>query len=213
MGAGDVMCQFLEQRSILSDRLPPTTSSPIGGPASTSAMMSTSNYTLNAERTQKMWVIGTFVTGPLSHVWQMTLEALLPGSTMVRIVQKTCAASTFAFFVSLPVMFTASVLLTKPPKDGSRSDYTMQDVKVKIEQDLVNTWLVGACYWPMVSMFVFRVVPVHQRAIVSSLFGTVWNVYLSFKAQLASEEGQGLEGEEGHVMVHVEGEEGHVHVT
>ena len=33
-------------------------------------------------------------------------------------------------------------------------------------------------------MGVFRFVAPHQRAVASSLFGTVWNVYLSFKAQL-----------------------------
>ena len=104
----------------------------------------------------------------------------MPGQSLPRIVQKTAANAGFAFCVSLPIMLTASTLLAPPDKDGRRR--TLRDAQAKIEADLFNVWLAGTLYWPAVNMVVFKLVAVQQRAVVNSLFGTAWNVFLSAKA-------------------------------
>ena len=95
--------------------------------------------------------------------------------------------------VQLPLMF-AAVTATKNwlpdsgpvvepmPDNESRSPNILADVKAKIEQELIPTFVSGAVYWPFVNIIVFQYVPVQRRAIVNSFFGVLWNIYVSAKA-------------------------------
>mmetsp|Transcript_14066 Transcript_14066/g.17437 ORF Transcript_14066/g.17437 Transcript_14066/m.17437 type:complete len:252 (+) Transcript_14066:249-1004(+) len=150
LAMGDCLCQVLENGTLIS-----------------------------YERTATMFTIGTFITGPLSHTWNIFLETKLPGNSVIKIVQKTLLNSVYAFNLSLPVMFTAVTLLSRSPS-GERG--TFQDAKAKIAKDLVPTFIAGCFYWPAFNFLVFRFVAANNRAVASSLIGTVWNVYLAYVA-------------------------------
>ena len=130
----------------------------------------------NRDRGITMFVTGTFITGPISYTWQMFLERQVPGKSVRAIVQKTLMNSAYAFTISLPVMFTAVTLLSRT-KDGRRK--TWPDAVAKIREDLVPTFLAGCLYWPFWNCITFRFVAAKNRAVVGSLIGTVWNIYLA----------------------------------
>eukprot|EP00516_Mucochytrium_quahogii_P000564 CAMPEP_0203755650 /NCGR_PEP_ID=MMETSP0098-20131031/9059_1 /ASSEMBLY_ACC=CAM_ASM_000208 /TAXON_ID=96639 /ORGANISM=" , Strain NY0313808BC1" /LENGTH=239 /DNA_ID=CAMNT_0050647205 /DNA_START=273 /DNA_END=992 /DNA_ORIENTATION=+ len=153
MSVGDAVCQFIQEGQVA-----------------------------NIERTKSMGIIGALITGPLSFTWNMFLENKLPGKGTVTIVKKTMVNSVFAFAISLPVMFAAVTLLVPTPTGKPTEEKGLGDIKDKIKQDLLPTFLAGSLFWPAVNMVIFRFVPVSNRAIANSLCGTVWNVYLSMCA-------------------------------
>jgi|EP01046_Picozoa_sp_COSAG06_P056501 hypothetical protein len=139
-------------------------------------------------RSARMAFIGAFITGPCGHCWQLVLESLLPGTGVRLLVAKTAANAGFALVFSLPLIFTATTLLTPMPPTPSASSgggdaseqvargSTLADAKAKIETDLLPTFVMGMFYWPMANMVVFKFCPVDRRAVVNSLFGVLWNV-------------------------------------
>ena len=130
----------------------------------------------NRDRGLTMFVTGAFITGPISYTWQIVLERQVPGRAVAAIVQKTLMNSAYAFTISLPVMFTAVTLLSKA-EDGRRK--TWRDAVAKVKADLVPTFLAGCLYWPFFNFLTFRFIATRNRAMVGSLIGTVWNIYLA----------------------------------
>ena len=149
----------------------------------------------DTERTKMMWFIGTFISGPISHSFYVAVEARLPGSSMAVILKKTVTSSCFAFCVSLPVMFTAVTLLSVDPLTGRRSK-TLRDARDKVSSSLLPTFAAGVCFWPFCNIVIFRFVPLARRAMVSSLIGLVWNIFLSGRANSrdAAKVGAAVEG-------------------
>lgn len=134
---------------------------------------------MNYKRSVIFGLIGTFITGPVSFTFQWNLEKWVPGKAIVQVLKKTLFNSTFAFIVSLPLMFTAVTLLQPGPNGEQR---TLEDAKRKIKADLVPTFITAAFFWPMVNIIVYRYVATINRATVSSMVGVLWNIYLSMMA-------------------------------
>jgi hypothetical protein len=143
-------------------------------------------------RSQKMWIIGTFISGPLSHCWQMFIEQRVPGAALRQILLKTALNAGFALIISLPVMFTASTLLDRPRmrKDGHVRRATLGDALEKIRADLWQTFLSGTLFWPAANIVVFKFVRVESRAVANSIIAVIWNVYLSGKVNKVATEVQ-----------------------
>jgi protein Mpv17 len=166
MGTGDAICQHLEHRGNAAQ------SRDVWDPA----------------RSARMAAIGTFITGPFSHCWQLVLETLIPGNRGARVLLlKISANAAWAFIFSIPLMFTAVTLLTpaavhrgglQPPP----ARQTLKDARRKIETDLIPTFAAGTLFWPAANYVVFLYCPVQRRAIVNSFCGVLWNIFLSFQA-------------------------------
>ncbi len=60
----------------------------------------------------------------------------------------------------------------------NRSD----EIPNKLQDDLMQTWTVGAAYWPFVLGLNFMYVPLQHRPLVGAAAGSLWNVYNSFQA-------------------------------
>lgn len=172
--AGDFVCQLLEAR--------PLHSSQVGTPSPVLLKLSDRVWhrlgQWDFERSKKMWIIGTFISGPGSHCWQMLIERRVPGTSIRSIVAKTALNACFALTVSLPLMFTASTLL-EPPRGGRHN--TLEDAADKLRKDLWPTFVAGTLFWPFMNFIVFKWVRVQNRAVVNSVIAVVWNVYLSSK--------------------------------
>eukprot|EP01013_Petalomonas_cantuscygni_P043162 TRINITY_DN7932_c0_g1_i1.p1 TRINITY_DN7932_c0_g1~~TRINITY_DN7932_c0_g1_i1.p1 ORF type:complete len:247 (+),score=16.38 TRINITY_DN7932_c0_g1_i1:177-917(+) len=177
MAVGDTVCQYIATSQARTPELSPDLARHMSAAEQTQP---SDGRWWDRRRTATMSFIGMCVTGPVSHMWNISLERLLPGTSAIRIAQKTVANGMFAFVFSLPLLFTAVTLLSPPDPNGNRK--TLLDVERKVRNDLVAVWVAGTFYWPAVNIFTFRVVPAHHRAVVSSLFGTLWGVYLSAKA-------------------------------
>lgn len=150
MGAGDAVCQALQYGAVVDTR-----------------------------RTAVMGFIGATISGPLSHTWNVLLERRLPGTTNVIIAKKIMANSVYAFFFSLPIMFSAVTLLQRGEAGEKR---TIQDAVDKVKRDLLPTFAAGTLYWPVFNFAVFKFVSANNRAVASSLIGVVWSVFISYKA-------------------------------
>ena len=61
-------------------------------------------------------------------------------------------------------------------------------IQTKLEMDVLETWGVGALYWPFVLSLNFRYVPLHHRPLVGAFAGSFWNVYTAFKANKTNEQ-------------------------
>lgn len=162
MAVGDLLCQLLELdvHQVFTE----------------AGHLSRMVEELNIERTMTMFFIGSSVTGPLSQTFNTMLERRIPGTSLRTILPKVLATSTWAFLISMPVLFTATTLLTKD-FHGKRG--TLKEAKEKIEKDLVSTFFVGVMYWPFINMILFRYVSVEKRAVAISFVATIWNVYLA----------------------------------
>eukprot|EP00924_Labyrinthula_sp_SR-Ha-C_P012294 snap_masked-scaffold_10-processed-gene-2.17-mRNA-1 protein AED:1.00 eAED:1.00 QI:0/-1/0/0/-1/1/1/0/256 len=126
---------------------------------------------VDLHRSFTMFFIGSTITGPVSQLSQMFIEKFVPGKSPIQICKKIATSFALGFSVSIPLFFTATTLFLK---NGS-----LVDVKKKIEDDLLDSLKVGIMYWPLINIFVFRFVNVHNRAIVNTFFSGLWNVYLS----------------------------------
>lgn len=72
--------------------------------------------------------------------------------------------------INISLVFTSVALL---------KGQSLHDAKAKVKRDLPKTYLAGACYWPIVSFFNFRFVPLDYRPFLIGLAGAMWNIYLS----------------------------------
>ncbi|CAE8586476.1 unnamed protein product [Polarella glacialis] len=128
-------------------------------------------------RTARMAGVSS-LTGAAGLVWFLFLESRLPGKGLRLVLLKTGATACYALGVGLPTTFTLVTLL--------RPEGSISAVRAKIGEDLLPTWAAGLFYWPFVCVFTFSCVSTAMRAPVNSVFGTVWQVYLSHRTNLGS---------------------------
>jgi hypothetical protein len=155
MSLGDIVCQCLEHR---------TTS--IGD------TFSLFDVKVDWSRTSRMCLTGAFVSGPWSFGQYQVFERFIPGTTTAAVVKKVAAAAAAAP-IGISLMFT-SVLLLQGKK--------YNDVQHKLQNDLVDTWAIGALYWPFVLGLNFKFVSLARRPLVGALAGSAWNVYTAYQA-------------------------------
>lgn len=130
--------------------------------------------TIDLKRTSRMFVTGFFVSGPWNHCQYQLLERFAPGNAGLTVLKKVLASAALAP-ISISLMF-ASVLSLQ-----NRSD----EIPNKLQNDLIQTWTVGAAYWPFVLGLNFMYVPLQHRPLVGAAAGSLWNVYNSFQANKA----------------------------
>lgn len=149
MTIGDVICQHIENRK--------------------------TNKPWDKERTFRMSLVGLFVSGPLSHFTQFTLEDWFPGRGKTAIMKKMIG-NFFMAPISTSLHFTAVTLLT-PGK-------SKEDALKKVKKDTLPTLMVGLCYWPFVGFCNLRFAPVEWRPLFGSIAGVLWNIFMSNRANL-----------------------------
>ena len=135
------------------------------------------SISIDVERTGRMCVTGALVSGPWSHFQYQIFERLVPGTSGLQVAKKVFGAAALAP-VSISLMFS-SVLLLQNKAD---------QIQTKLEMDVLETWGVGALYWPFVLSLNFRYVPLHHRPLVGAFAGSFWNVYTAFKANKTNEQ-------------------------
>eukprot|EP00924_Labyrinthula_sp_SR-Ha-C_P016750 snap_masked-scaffold_6-processed-gene-13.38-mRNA-1 protein AED:1.00 eAED:1.00 QI:0/-1/0/0/-1/1/1/0/261 len=126
---------------------------------------------VDLERSLTMFCIGSTITGPVSQTFQILLEKMIPGKGGVQITKKIGISLMYALIVSIPLVLASTTIVLRKG--------TLEDAKRKIKESLLDTFQVGAMYWPVVNVFVFKFISMHSRAMVLTSFGGLWNVYLS----------------------------------
>lgn len=155
MGFGDLACQLIE-----GSALPFTEPEPHQKP-------------FDMVRSRTMFVTGLFWSGAVSHCQQRSLEHFFPGREWQQVMKKVLGNSVLAP-PNISITFTL-ITLQQPGK-------TWEDAKTKVANDMPRTFFLGSIYWPFVSVFNFRMLPLDARPLFASLAGVAWNVFVSSQA-------------------------------
>jgi len=127
----------------------------------------------NTERTKKISYGVCFVGSPIAYCWAQKVERLFPGTEMRPILQKMAVNNAWAFFVSIPLLFTTVSILNGRTFDGAAE---------KVKQDLAPTFVAGLVYWPFANLWTFRLVSEATRPYATCVSVLAWNVWLSTQA-------------------------------
>lgn len=130
------------------------------------------------QRVVNMAATGATLMGPWSFAQFLVAERLFPGSAM-RAVMSKVALGVCVAPLAISTAFTGVLFY-----DGKGA----ADVQAKLQSCVVPTWTTGLAYWPLVSVVMFRFVPFAHRATAGAMFGALWNIYLSFRANSDSSE-------------------------
>ncbi|KAK8801145.1 hypothetical protein WA158_001915 [Blastocystis sp. Blastoise] len=123
-------------------------------------------------RTFNFGITGLFVAGPIGHTINVVLERLIPGATFKPVIYKTLCSNFISVF-TMSCLFSSICLLEGKGIKGC---------KEKCKRDIFPTWVVGNFVWIPYNIVQYLFVPLYMRQIVSSTFGTLWNIFLSNQA-------------------------------
>lgn len=119
-----------------------------------------------------MFATGFLAGGPWQFSLQRTAEHFIPGRSGAAIAKKMAINIGTA-----PIGISSTFYLTNYFQ-GHGHDRAIE----RIRNDMPQTYVTGAFYWPFVSFFNLRYMKVEHRPIVGSIAGALWNIYISAKA-------------------------------
>lgn len=170
MAIGDATCQYVVARGLPSDSETREAEANAAGATGDdgqprdAAAVDTQHW-WDWHRTAQMAAAGLLATGPLSVGWQHVLEYLVPGRSVPQVLRKMALNAAVAP-ISVSITFTTVTLF----RGGS-----LQDARSKVSNDVVDTVLVGAMYWPLISFMNFRFTPVALRPVTMAIAASIWN--------------------------------------
>jgi hypothetical protein len=166
MTGGDLVCQALEANRAKEQQ-----------PEVSDTLESGSHASWwDPRRSRRMAVTGLFVQGPWSHLQYQLLEVVAAGTSNRAVLTKVAIG---AITAPLSISMTFSSI-------GLQKGHTFQQIKEKIQRDVPDTWMTGACYWPFIMTMNFKFVSLANRPLVGSLAGSFWSVYMAYQANKKS---------------------------
>lgn len=123
-------------------------------------------------------LVGLLYFGPAAHNWYETIFRLLPGTSLVTILQKA-ACGQLLFGPAFTCIFFGVGL-------WQSGNFTVSRWTSKIRHDLPGAWLAGAGFWPLVDLISFSWVPQAYIPLFVNLCSLVWTIYLSQVANKAT---------------------------
>ncbi|XP_034233402.1 protein Mpv17-like [Thrips palmi] len=126
-------------------------------------------------RSLRFGVIGLCIVAPGRAAWYKVLEKKLPGSTPATVCKKlaldqVCFAPPFVLVILTSVCFA----------NGMHPQQVMQKLQNSYTEIMLNNLKV----WPCVQLCNFYLVPPHLRMTTVQFVSLLWNIYLSWKANV-----------------------------
>jgi len=187
MAVGDVICQtaFPHPTQQPSESLSVQSSSGHPSASSQRAVGATTKTSpeFDSDRTLRMFLTGFLSSGPLSLAWNHLIDGTLgQARTLPKLLTKVVVHS--AFFT--PIMISSSLISIT-----LLSGHSLSDARLKVENDLPHALQMAYMYWPLQSLIMFRFFANPQSRIVyQSLASGVWNIFLSYLANLPQKAGE-----------------------
>lgn len=130
---------------------------------------------VDAGRSLRFGIIGLSIVAPGRVGWYKVLEKKLPGSTPTTVLKKLaldqiCFAPPFVLVILTSVCFANGM--------------NVQDVVQKLQNSYVDIMLNNLKVWPCVQLCNFYLVPPHLRMTTVQFTSLLWNIYLSWKANV-----------------------------
>ncbi|XP_031619862.1 protein sym1 isoform X1 [Contarinia nasturtii] len=118
---------------------------------------------------------GTLIMGPTMYVWVRTANVIWPRSGFRYSLSK---AITEQFTVDPTLictfLFVMSILEQK----------TIDEAKDEVRNKFIDTYKVGAIYWPTVQTINFTFVPLKNQVVCTSFFSMIWSAFLAYEKHL-----------------------------
>ncbi|KNC82726.1 hypothetical protein SARC_04997 [Sphaeroforma arctica JP610] len=165
MTAGDVFCQNLEHKQLVSQR---------------DELQNKANnvQVYDYARTAAMALTGAAITGPLVHLMVASNERIYPGNSVRAVIVK---ASINLIWSPLLIAATLSGSMWLRGKSNT-------EIKQKIDVDFLPTCVTGLGFWPPVNIVQYAFVPLKWRASAGACAGGIWSTYLSYQSTKAHED-------------------------
>ncbi|KAJ1523347.1 hypothetical protein ONE63_001217 [Megalurothrips usitatus] len=130
---------------------------------------------LDSGRALRFGGIGLLVVAPARVGWYRFLEKKLPGCSTSTVLQKL-ALDQACFAPCLVLAIVSSVSYTS----GMQTDQIIDKLHSSFKDIMLNNWKV----WPCVQLCNFYLVPAHLRMTTVQIVAFIWNIYLSWKANV-----------------------------
>ena len=123
-------------------------------------------------RTLELAGYRALVLAPLLFLYFPALERLVPGASVGRVLSRVALDTAFAspFVISLTFAITS----------GLRGD--LGQLPTRWRQHFVDTWVLGACYWPFIHSLNFRFVAAPHQGLVAHVASVYWMAVLSYQS-------------------------------
>ena len=122
-------------------------------------------------RTMTSAAVGLFCFGPAAHAWYNMIFRVFPGSGLLSTLQKAAMGQLFFGPSFTCIFFAASLIQT--------GQFSLANWFRKIRSDLPGTWVSGLCFWPLVDLVSYSVIPVQFIPLFVNVCSLVWTIYLS----------------------------------
>ncbi|KAL0481351.1 ER membrane protein complex subunit 2 [Acrasis kona] len=122
-------------------------------------------------RTGRMVVYGTFVFGPVGHIWYKWLDSSVKASKPLTVVMKKLAWDELVFAPVCVFGFFVGISLLQ----GKTSRQSLE----KAQSEFLPTYKLDLAVWPAVQFINFLLVPLKYRMALINFVNVFWNAYMS----------------------------------
>ena len=129
-------------------------------------------------RTFTSAAVGLFCFGPAAHAWYQMIFRVFPGTGLLSTLQKASMGQLFFRPSFTCIFFAASLLQT--------GQFSLGSWFRKIRSDLPGTWVSGLCFWPLVDLVSYSLIPVQFIPLFVNMCSLIWTIYLSSVANRAA---------------------------
>lgn len=129
-------------------------------------------------RTFTSAAVGLFCFGPAAHAWYQMIFRVFPGTGLLSTLQKASMGQLFFGPSFTCIFFAASLLQT--------GQFSLGSWFRKIRSDLPGTWVSGLCFWPLVDLVSYSLIPVQFIPLFVNICSLLWTIYLSSVANRAA---------------------------
>lgn len=120
--------------------------------------------------------------GPILRKWYGLLDRRVTAKTPAG---KTLQKVFFDQFVLAPFFLASLVSVI-----GLSQHQNISHVRQKLENEYVDILLSNYYVWPWVQLVNFRFVPLNYQVLVTQIVAIMWNIYISWKTNLAERQQQ-----------------------
>lgn len=129
-------------------------------------------------RTFTSAAVGLFCFGPAAHAWYQMIFRVFPGTGLLSTLQKASMGQLFFGPSFTCIFFAASLLQT--------GQFSLGSWLRKIRSDLPGTWVSGLCFWPLVDLVSYSLIPMQFIPLFVNICSLIWTIYLSSVANRAA---------------------------
>lgn len=129
----------------------------------------------SARRTAEMALVRAGFMAPFLTLYFPLLARSAPGPSFRAVSTRLFLDQAVGAPVTICATFALTAALQGHPETAAQ----------RIREQLLPTWSVSVCYWPIVHSWNFRAVPVMHQPLVAHVASLAWQAFLSYRTNIA----------------------------